>query len=99
MFHSGNGWPLGLIALLGLTNGHLASVVLMWAPQRLPPAVRPRSGAVMAFSVTFGITIGSVSVLPAVARHSCCLGMPSHCTGLAQQLYRASSACMVGIHA
>lgn len=56
-------WPLLLTLLLGMTNGHLASLVCMHAPALLPPEAKAGSGAVLAFSITTGITLGSVSPL------------------------------------
>jgi hypothetical protein len=51
---------LTLNLLLGVTNGHLASVACMHAPSLLPPDVRDRCGSVLAFAITAGITAGSV---------------------------------------
>ena len=44
---------------MGVTNGHLASIVCMHAPQLLPEALRARGGGLLAFAITGGITAGS----------------------------------------
>ena len=57
-------WPLLFTLLLGLTNGHLASVVCMHAPTLVPLSARSACGPVLAFSITSGITVGSVRIPP-----------------------------------
>ncbi|CAL8462012.1 g1543 [Coccomyxa elongata] len=52
--------PTVLIFLLGLTNGHLASLTSMHMPSLLPPSYRERSGPIIAFSITIGLTLGSI---------------------------------------
>lgn len=56
-------WPMVFTWLLGVTNGHLVSLVCMHAPALLPKRAKGGCGAVLAFSITTGITIGSVIAL------------------------------------
>lgn len=79
------GWPAALVLALGLSNGHLASLVCMHAPALLPPAARARAGTVLAFAITSGITLGSVNPAPYLVQ-------PCH--------WLASLGCMcsVGLH-
>lgn len=53
-------WPMLLVLLLGLTNGHLGLLALMHAPSTLPPAARKQSGPVLSFCVVSGLISGSM---------------------------------------
>lgn len=56
-------WPRLFTFLLGMSNGRLASVICMHAPSLLPVNARGGCGAVLAFAITTGVTIGSVVAL------------------------------------
>lgn len=56
-------WPLLFTFLLGTSNGHLASLICMHAPSLLPVNAKGGCGAVLAFAITTGVTIGSVIAL------------------------------------
>ena len=73
VMHRSTGWPAALVLALGLSNGHLASVVCMHAPALLPPAARARAGTVLAFAITSGITVGSVNLVSGCTRPCHCL--------------------------
>ncbi|MEW5311898.1 MAG: hypothetical protein WDW38_003575 [Sanguina aurantia] len=52
-------YPLGLIMLLGLTQGHLISTICMHAPATLQPAHASRYGPVTSFAISSGCFLGS----------------------------------------
>jgi equilibrative nucleoside transporter 1/2/3 len=53
-------YPLALILLLGLTQGHLLSTTCMHAPSTLQPGQQHRYGPVTSFSISVGCFAGSL---------------------------------------
>ena len=52
--------PALLVAALAFTNGHLASVCMMYGPSRLAPRERAEEGVKMSFACIAGLGAGSV---------------------------------------
>ncbi|CAL5222718.1 g5121 [Coccomyxa viridis] len=59
--------PVILVLVLGVSNGHLASLASMHMPSLLPHNYRDQSGPVIAFAITAGLTAGSILALVLVA--------------------------------
>ncbi|XP_068975765.1 equilibrative nucleoside transporter 4 [Bombus flavifrons] len=57
---SGEGYPLLLSCLLGVTNGIVGSVPMMQAPTKVPEGHRELAGNIMTLSYTTGLTVGSL---------------------------------------
>ena len=53
--------PALLVAALAFTNGHLASVCMMYGPSRLVPRERAEEGVKMSFACIAGLGAGSVA--------------------------------------
>jgi hypothetical protein len=54
-------WPIGLTALLGVTNGHVQSLSMMHAPGTLPRGfARDRCGPILNLALTVGCMLGSL---------------------------------------
>jgi len=56
-------YPVIFTALLSFSNGHVASIVMMHAPQRVAPPLRDEAGGLMALFLTSGLCLGSYSAL------------------------------------
>ena len=56
-------FPVVYVSLLGLSNGHLATMTMMHAPALLPEVVRDQCGSIMAFSITLGLALGTFAAL------------------------------------
>lgn len=56
-------FPIAFVTLLGLTNGHLASMTLMHVPTLQPQIVRDSCSTIMAFSINFGVSMGVLAAL------------------------------------
>jgi equilibrative nucleoside transporter 1/2/3 len=52
--------PFVLVAALAFTNGHLASVCMMYGPSRVPHRTRADEGVKMSFACIAGLGAGSV---------------------------------------
>ncbi|XP_017764072.1 PREDICTED: equilibrative nucleoside transporter 4 isoform X2 [Eufriesea mexicana] len=57
---SGEGYPLLLSCLLGVTNGIVGSVPMMQIPTKVPEGHRELAGNIMTLSYTTGLTVGSL---------------------------------------
>ncbi|XP_076763335.1 equilibrative nucleoside transporter 3 isoform X2 [Xylocopa sonorina] len=57
---SGEGYPLILSCLLGVTNGIVGSVPMMQAPTKVPEGLRELAGNIMTLSYITGLTVGSL---------------------------------------
>nr|XP_032824991.1 equilibrative nucleoside transporter 3 [Petromyzon marinus]XP_032824992.1 equilibrative nucleoside transporter 3 [Petromyzon marinus]XP_032824993.1 equilibrative nucleoside transporter 3 [Petromyzon marinus]XP_032824994.1 equilibrative nucleoside transporter 3 [Petromyzon marinus] len=53
--------PVVLTALLGVTNGHLGSTALTFAPRVVPAEMAEATGAVMTFFLSLGLAAGALS--------------------------------------
>lgn len=54
-------WSIGIVVLLGITNGHVQSLSMMHAPGTLPRGfARDRCGPILNLCMTLGCTLGSV---------------------------------------
>ena len=54
-------WPVLLSGALGVSNGHLQSLVMLAAPAALPPGLQRDSAAfIVQFALGVGYTLGSV---------------------------------------
>ncbi|KAI8465261.1 MAG: hypothetical protein J3K34DRAFT_525488 [Monoraphidium minutum] len=56
-----DGWTMGLVLGLGLSQGHLLSTACMHAPAVLPPGKEARFGPVTGFCITAGCLGGSIA--------------------------------------
>eukprot|EP00929_Paragymnodinium_shiwhaense_P086021 TRINITY_DN46499_c0_g1_i1.p1 TRINITY_DN46499_c0_g1~~TRINITY_DN46499_c0_g1_i1.p1 ORF type:complete len:567 (+),score=65.43 TRINITY_DN46499_c0_g1_i1:141-1841(+) len=55
-------WPLGLVALLGLSNGYAASCIMMRAPKAVPDErLASQAGTLMVLFLQFGLFLGASS--------------------------------------
>ena len=51
--------PVILNFLLSLSNGYLGSLCMMFGPKRVPPEHTETAGTIMAFFLTFGLSLGA----------------------------------------
>jgi equilibrative nucleoside transporter 1/2/3 len=54
-------WPFGLVAGLGLTQGHLLSTACMHAPAVVPPGREATFGPMTGLCITLGCLLGSIA--------------------------------------
>lgn len=52
--------PIVLITFLGLTNGYLGNLCMMYGPQLVNPAEAEQAGTIMSLFLTLGLAMGSV---------------------------------------
>ncbi|EMP40594.1 Equilibrative nucleoside transporter 3 [Chelonia mydas] len=52
-------YPAVFIALLGLSNGYLGTLAIIYGPKILPKELAEATGVVMTFYLTLGLALGS----------------------------------------
>ncbi|KAL5008351.1 hypothetical protein ScPMuIL_013932 [Solemya velum] len=60
VFFTSDVYPVVFILLLGLTNGQLSTVCMMYGPRRVAPDHAETAGAMMSLFLTLGLTFGSL---------------------------------------
>lgn len=68
-------WAYAFMAVLALSNGHLASVAMMTAPSLVSDDEREAAGYIMSFFLNLGIVAGSAAGL---LLHHFSVGVPDH---------------------
>lgn len=53
-------FPMLFTVLVGITNGHIQTLVYAHSPQAVPRKVRDRCGPIVNFALTIGCTLGSI---------------------------------------
>ncbi|XP_025103673.1 equilibrative nucleoside transporter 1-like isoform X1 [Pomacea canaliculata] len=59
-------WPIALILTLGLTNGYLGTLSMMYGPSHVAIEQAEGAGMVMTFSMVLGLALGALSSLAIV---------------------------------
>jgi hypothetical protein len=54
-------YPITFLSLLALSNGYVASLEMMYAPNLVPKNEASRAGAIMAFFLVLGLVLGSLA--------------------------------------
>lgn len=57
---SNDAWPLLFMTLLAVSNGYLASLEMMNAPEMVPANQQSKAGTIMAFFLVLGLVLGSL---------------------------------------
>ncbi|NXS14243.1 S29A3 protein, partial [Neodrepanis coruscans] len=52
-------YPVVFTALLGLSNGYLGTLVMVYGPKIVPKELAEAAGVVMTFYLTLGLAVGS----------------------------------------